>query len=64
MHIINDYPIRASVEEWLRQCGLEPKQKYIQIICDIFGSIPYPYQEAHRIEILHYLKHNKQFKKH
>jgi len=55
----NDYKITHSVGEWLKQCGLKPTSTHLTIICKIFGSLPYPYQELDRKFIIDYLKNNK-----
>ncbi len=54
-----DYGVGASVGEWVRQCGIRPTATHTRIICEIYGSVPYPYQKRDRKIILKYLKRNK-----
>ena len=54
-----DYEIKSSVGLWLTQCGITVDTKHLTIICTIFGSVPYPYQEQDRQVILKYIKNNK-----
>jgi len=54
-----DYAIKSSVGLWVSQCEIKPTSNHLNIICTIFGSVPYPYQEADRKKILKYLKKNK-----
>ena len=53
------YPISDSVGLWVHQCGIRMRSYHFIIIANIFGSVPYPYQEADRKKILKYLKKNK-----
>ena len=55
----DEYGIVGSVEVWVSCCGIKPLAKHTEIICKIFGSVPYPYQKADRAVILEYLKKNK-----
>ncbi len=54
-----DYEIAGSVGEWLKQCDIIPSTGKLKIICTIFGSIPYPYQEKDRKFIITFLRENK-----
>jgi len=54
-----DYAIQGSVGMWFEQCGIKPTSKHLNIVCTIFGSVPYPYQEYDRTTIIRFLKHNK-----
>ncbi len=55
-----DYNIAGGVGLWLKQCGIKkPTAKHLNIVCLIFGSVPYPYQEKDRKVILKYLKKHK-----
>jgi hypothetical protein len=53
------YEIRGSVGVWCKQCDINPTPKTLKIICLIFGSVPYCYQESDRTKILKYLKTHK-----
>jgi hypothetical protein len=53
------YNINSSLGLWLIQSDIKPTPKHINIICTIFGSVPYPYQAEDRGIILTYLKNNK-----
>lgn len=55
----NSYDINGSVGKWVHQCGIKATSEHTEIICIIFGSVPYPYQQADRKTILKYLKKNK-----
>ena len=55
----NNYAIYSSVGEWLKQCGIKPNKNHLNIICTIFGSAPYPHQEADRCNIIEYLQDHK-----
>ena len=55
----NDYAIKGSVGLWFTQCGISANSKHLNIVCTIFGSVPYPHQEEDRLIILNYLKKNK-----
>jgi len=55
----NNYAVKGSVGLWVKQCGIKPNKLHTQIICNIFGSVPYPYQSQDRKTILKYLKNNK-----
>ena len=55
----NDYEINGSVGLWVTQCGIKATSKHTDIICTIFGSVPYPYQELDRKFILYFLRENK-----
>jgi len=64
--ITNEYSLIEGIKDWLKICNIKPSQKHIKIICKIFDdSVPYPYQESHRLKTLEYLKNHKykQFKK-
>ena len=56
------YNIYGSVGDWVTQCGINCKPTHLRIICEIFGSVPYVYQERDRKVILKYLKENKKWK--
>ncbi len=60
-----DYNLNGSIGQWVRQSGIIPNSNHTMIICSIFGSVPYCYQENDRKKILLYLETNKfkQFKK-
>ncbi len=55
----NNYAVYSSIGLWVKQCGITPKLEHTNIICTIFGSVPYPFQEADRTKILKYLKNHK-----
>jgi len=54
-----DYNINGSVGQWVAQSNIKPKPEHTKIICLIFGSVPYCYQESDRKVILNYLKKHK-----
>ena len=54
-----NYEISGSVGLWVTQCGIKATSDHTNIICTIFGSVPYPYQENNRKFILHFLRENK-----
>ena len=54
-----EYGIVDGVGYWLKQCDIKPTEINVQIICNIFGSVPYAYQEMDRLFIIDYLKDNK-----
>ena len=60
-----DYSLNGSIGQWVEQCGIKPLAAHTNIICTIYGSVPYCYQEQDRQQILLYLETNKfkQFKK-
>ena len=51
-----EYSVGQGVEFWIRQCGITCNVEHLCIVYYIFGGVPYVYQEAHRKEILDYLK--------
>lgn len=61
----SEYGIPSVVGLWFLQCGIIHTSDKLNIVCTIFGSVPYPHQEADRKIVLKYLKKNKykQFKK-
>jgi len=53
------YSLMDGVGHWLKQSGIRPTPAHLEIICNIFKGVPYPYQRADRLRILGYLKKNK-----
>ena len=52
--------IVGSIEDWLRQHGIEPNEAKMKIIYTIFDNkTPYPHQEIDRLFIVNYLNNNK-----
>ena len=54
-----EYSVDASVGQWVAQCKIPVNHKHTEIICTIYGSVMYPYQEKDRVIVLEYLKNNK-----
>jgi len=54
-----DYSVLGNVIRWVEQSGIKYNRKHLDIICNIIGSVPYPYQEKDRKVILKYLKNHK-----
>jgi len=54
-----EHKLKGSVGLWLIQCDIEPTSIHLNIICSIFGSVPYCNQEYDRKYILDYLQNNK-----
>jgi len=54
-----DYRVNSSIGQWVRYSGIKPTLKHTNIICTIFGSVPYVYQPKDRKVILDYLKKHK-----
>ena len=54
-----EYGVPSAVGDWFKQCGIKPTSKHLNIVCTIFGSVPYPHQEKDRKFIVKYLKNNK-----
>ena len=51
----NDYGLMDGVGNWVVQSGIRLRSQHIEIVCNVFGSVPYPYQANDRIIILDYL---------
>ncbi len=54
-----EYGVPSAVDEWFKQCKINPTSEHLNIVCTIFGSVPYPHQEKDRLFIIEYLKDNK-----
>ena len=48
-----------SVKHWIKQHCKKYSDDHFHIVCQIMGSVPYPYQKKDRKIILKYLKNNK-----
>jgi len=55
----NEYKTYGGVGEWFIHSGIKPTSKHLNIVCTIFGSVPYPFQEQDRKVILKYLRKHK-----
>ena len=56
-----DYEIGGNVQHWIKQHCKKYSEDHFRIVCKIYGSVPYPYQEKDRKKILKFLKKNKKF---
>jgi len=56
-----EYCTVGNVEHWIKQHCKKYSKDHFVIVCNIMGSVPYPYQEKDRKKILKYLKKNKKF---
>ena len=54
-----EYAIPTVVGTWMAQCNIKPTATHLNIICKIFGGVPYPHQPLDRKVVLKYLKKNK-----
>lgn len=54
-----NYGVPSAVGEWFLQSDITPTKWHLEIVCNIFGSVPYPHQEDDRLFVITYLKRNK-----